>query len=133
MCFMIFYNENASFQAIKTRNLNSPRNDIFSKWLVHDLAQKLAIFPTFFISNIKARKMCFMIFYNKNTSFQAIKTRNSKSRKNHLFSKWLVHDLGPKLAIFQLFLRQYRGQQNMFYILEQKNAFLCYKIEKFQK
>ena len=57
------------FYAIKSKTSKSKKIDIFPNWLVHDLGPKLAIFPSFFISNIKARKMCFMIFYNENTSF----------------------------------------------------------------
>ena len=47
-----------------------------------------------FCGIIQARKMCFMIFYNEKTPFQAIKTRNSKSRKNDIFLNWLVHGFG---------------------------------------
>ena len=44
--------------------------------------------------------MCFTIFENKKTVFQALKTRSSKSRKIEIFSKGLVYDFWPKLAIF---------------------------------
>ena len=42
--------------------------------------------------------------------------------------------LVQKLPFFQLFLLGNIGQENVFYvILERKNAFLCYKNNKFKK
>ena len=74
--------------------------------------------------------MSFTIFYNKKTSFWAIKTRSSKSPTIDIFPKGLTHGLGPKLAIFRFFLGNI-GQENVFYdILEQRNAFLAYKDKK---
>ena len=58
-----------NFLGYKNKKSKSRKIEIFPKGLVHDFGSKLAIFPTFFISNIKARKMYVMIFYNKNTSF----------------------------------------------------------------
>ena len=37
------------------------------------------------------------------TPFYAIKSKSSKSKKIDIFPKGLVHDLGPKLAIFSTF------------------------------
>ena len=47
-----------------------------------------------------------MIFQNKKTPFQAIKTRSSKSRKIDIFPKGLTHGFGPKMAIFPSFFFQ---------------------------
>ena len=44
--------------------------------------------------------MSFTIFYDKKGTFQAIKTRSSKSRKIDIFPKGLTHGFGPKMAIF---------------------------------
>ena len=44
--------------------------------------------------------MSFTIFYNKKGTFQAIKTRSSKSRKIDIFPKGLTHGFDPKMAIF---------------------------------
>ena len=44
--------------------------------------------------------MCFAIFQNEKTLFQAIKTGSSKSRKIAIFPKGLTHGFGPKMAIF---------------------------------
>ena len=76
--------------------------------------------------------MSFTIFYNEKTSFYAIKTRRSKSRKSHIFPKGLTHGFGPKKAIFPSFFLDSKGQENVFYdILERRNAFLVYKNKKF--
>ena len=78
--------------------------------------------------------MSFTIFYNGKASFWAIKTRSSKRRKIDIFQKGLTHGFGPKMAIFPIFFLGIIRQENVFYdILEQKNAFLGYKNEKFKK
>ena len=58
----------------------------------------------FLFRAIQARKMCFTIFQNEKTPFQAIKTKSSKSRKIESFPKGLAHGFGLKLAIFSSFL-----------------------------
>ena len=109
MSFTIFQNEKMPFQATKTRSSKSRKIDIFSKGLTHGFGAKMADFPTFFFQAIQARKMCFTIFQNEKTYFQAIKTRSSKSRKIDIFPKGLTHGFGPKMAIFStFFFRQYR-------------------------
>ena len=94
------------FQAIKTRSSKSRKIDIFSKGLTHGFGPKMAIFPTFFFQLIQARKMTFTIFQSEKTSFYAIKTRSSKSRKIDIFPKGLTHGFGPKVAIFPTFFFQ---------------------------
>ena len=62
---------------------------------------KMAIFPTFFLGNIK--------------------TRSLKSRKINFFQNGLIDGFGPKIAIFPPFLFVNIGQENVFYdILEKK-------------
>ena len=63
------------------------------------LVRKWPFFQHFFLA-IQARKMSFTIFYNKKGTFQAIKTRSSKSRKIDIFPKGLTHGFGQKMAIF---------------------------------
>ena len=87
MSFIKFQNEKTSFQAIKTRSPKSRKIDIFPKGLTHGFGPKMAIFPTFFFQAIQARKMSFMIFQNKKTPFQAIKTRISNSQKLPFFQR----------------------------------------------
>ena len=95
MSFMIFWNEKTRLYAIKKRSLKSRKIDIFPKGLTHGFFPKMAIFPTFFFQAIQARKMCFMIFQNKQPPFQAIKTRSSKSRKMPIFPKFLFRQYHP--------------------------------------
>ena len=110
--FTIFQNEKTPFQAIKTRSSKSRKIDIFLKGLTHGIEPKMAIFPTFFLQAIKARKMCFTIFQNEKTPFQAIRRRISKSRKIDIFPNGLTHGIGPKMEIFlTFFLRRYRPGQ----------------------
>ena len=76
-----------------------------------------------------------MIFQNKKTPFQAIKTRGSKSRKIDIFSKGVNPWFWSKKRPFiQLFFLASIGQETVFYdILEGKNAFLAYKSKRFKK
>ena len=109
MSLTIFNCQKTPFQAIKTKSLKSRKIDIFPKGLTHGFGPKMAIFPTFFFQAIQARKMSFMIFQNRKTPFQAIKTRSSKSRKIDIFPKELTHRFSPKMASFQtFFFRQYK-------------------------
>ena len=134
MSFTTFLNEKTPFQAIKTKSSKGRKIDIFPRGLTHGFGPKMAISATFFFQAISARKMCFTIFLNEKAPFQAIKTRNSKSRKFDIFPKGLTHGFGRKMAIFPTFFLGNIGQENVFYdILERKNAFLSYKNKKFQK
>ena len=132
MTFTIFQNEKTPFQTIKTRTSNSPKIDIFSKGLTHGFSLKWPFLLLFF-QPIQARKTSFTILQIEKTPFQTIKTTTSKSRKIDIFSKGLTHSFDPKMAIFPIFLLGNIGQENVFCdILEQKNAFLGYKKQKFK-
>ena len=110
--FTIFQNEKMFFQAIKRKSSKSRKIDIFSKGLTHGFGPKMADFPTFFFQAIQARKMSFTIFQNEKTTFQAIKTTSSKSRKIDIFPKGLPMVLVQKWPFFQLFFfRQYRPEK----------------------
>ena len=102
--------------------------------LTHGFGPKMAIFPTFFLQAIQARKMSFMIFQNVKSPFQAIKTRSSKSLKIDIFPKGLTHGFGLKMAIYPtFFFREYRpGKCLLRYSRTKKNAFLGFKKSKFQ-
>ena len=100
MSFTIFYNEKATFQAIKTRTSKNRKIDIFPKGITHGFCSKMAIFPTYFFNAILARKIVFTIFYKVKPTFQAIKTRSLNNRKIIIFSNGLTHGFGPKKAIF---------------------------------
>ena len=104
--FIIFQNEKTPFQALKTRSSKSRKIDIFPKGLTHGFGRKMAIFGTFFLQALQARKMSLMIFYNEKTPCQAINTRISKSRKIDILRKVLTHGFGRKMAIFCTFFVQ---------------------------
>ena len=129
MCFMLFQNENTQFQAIKSRSSKSRKIDIFAKGLTHGFAQKLAIFPCFFFLAIQAGKMCFTIFQNEKTPFQAIKTRSSKSRKIDIFPKGLTHGFAQKFAIFPCFFFQAIQARKMCFITFQNEKTPFYAIK----
>ena len=99
-----------------------------------NFAQKLVIFPSFF-QEMQAGKMCFIIFQNKKTPFQALKTTSSNSRKTDIFQNGITHGFGPKIAIFLTFYFLGNiGQENVFYdIQERKNGSLGCKNEIFKK
>ena len=103
MFFMIFQNEKTPFQAIKTKLPKSRKLHIFPKAFGHVLGPKMAIFPTLFSQAIQARKMSFMIFQNKSTPFQALKTKSPKSRIIEIYPKGLTHGFGPKITILPIF------------------------------
>ena len=132
--FTIFQKEKTPFQAIKTKSSKSRNIDIFSKGLTHGFSPKMAFFPTFLFLKIKVRKMSSTIFQNEKTPFQAVKTKNSKSRKIGVFARGLTHGFGPKMAIFPFFFLDNIGQENVFYDNQnEKNCFLGYKNKKFKK
>ena len=133
LCFAIFQNVKRPFQAIKTRGSTSQKIEIFPKVLTHGFGPKTAIFPTFF-SAIQVRKMCFTIFQNVEASFQAMKTRSSKSRKIEIFSNGLTPCFGPKMDFFPTFFFNNIRKENVFYdILKRKDVFLGYENKKFRK
>ena len=110
MSFTIFQNEKTPFQAIKTRSSKSQKIDIFLKGLTHGFGPKMAIFPTIFLANIRQENVFYEILERK-TSFQAIKTRRSKSQKIAVFLKGLSHGISPKMAIFPTFFLCNIGQK----------------------
>ena len=129
MCFTIFQNEKTPFQAIKTRSLKSRKIAFFPKGLIHGFGSKMAIFSTSFFQAKQARKMSFTIFQNEKTPVQAIKTRNSKSRKIDIFPKGLTHGFAPKMAIFPTFFFQAIQARKMSFTIFQneKMAFQAIK------
>ena len=120
------------FLALKTRNLESGKIEIFSKGLVYGFGPKLAIFPSFYFRKYRPRK-CVLQYSRTKERFswpffylfipiearkmswevlEATKTTSSKSLNIDIFPKGLVHGFGPKFAIFQSFyFRQYRPEK----------------------
>ena len=117
------------FSAIKTKRSKSGKVDIFQQGLTHGFGPKMAIFSTSFFLAIQARKMCFTIFQNEGTPFQALKTRSSKSPKNCHFSNGVNPWFWFKNShCFNVFWRGKTGHKNVFQdILARKNTFLGFK------
>ena len=57
MSYWILQNEKTPFYAIKTRNSKSRKIDIFPNRLTHGFGPKITIFPTFFVSQYRPRKV----------------------------------------------------------------------------
>ena len=67
--------------------------------------------------------MSFTIFSNEKSSFQAIKTRSSKSRNIDIFPKGLTHGFGPKMAIFpSIFFKTIQGRKMFFTIFQNEKT-----------
>ena len=90
--------------------------------LTHAFGQKNFHCSTFFFQVIQARKMCFTIFQNVKPSFQAIKTKSSKSRKSEIFPKGLTHGFGRIMAIFQNFFQGIQARKTCYTIFENKKT-----------
>ena len=93
------------------------------------------MFPTSFFQEKQARKVCFTIFQNEKTPFQAIKKKSSKSRKIAIFPKGLTHCFGPKIAVYPTTFFQVKEIRKMSFTIFQKKkkAYLGYKDKKFKK
>ena len=91
-------------------------------------------FLKFFILVIIGQKNVFFDILKRENAFLGYKKRSSKSRKIAIFPKGLTHGFGPEVSIFSTsFFLGNMGQENVFYdILEQKNAFLEQKNNKFK-
>ena len=120
--YFILEQKKNPFQAIKTRNSKSRKIDIFPKGLSHGFGLKMALFPTFIVYIIQARKMSFMIFQNEKTPFQGIKTRSSKSRNIDIFRKGLANGFCLKMALSSTF--------NVYVIQARKMSFTIFQNEK---
>ena len=101
MCSMIFQNETTPFQAIKTRSSNSQTLKFFQQGLVDGFGQKLTIPPCFHFWQYSEGK-CVLRYSSTKAPFQAMTTRNQKSRKIDIFQNGLTHNFSPKMANFQI-------------------------------
>ena len=120
----VFYDilqQKRPFLAIKIRSSKLEKLTFFQRGQPMVLVQNWPFFQLFFQA-IQAMKMCFTIFQNDKTPFQAIKTRSSKSRKIDIFANGLTHDVGLKMAVFPTFIYQA--------IQPRKMSFTIFYIEK---
>ena len=90
----------------------------------------MAIFPTFFLCNIRQEHVFYDILEGEN-AFLGYKNKKFKKPKNDIFRKWLTQGFGPKMAIFPIFFSwQYRqGKCLLRYSKTKKRLFRLYKQE----
>ena len=121
-----------AFQGYKNNNFKKSKNSDFSKGVNPCFCSKNGRFSNCFFKQYRSEKMCSTMFQNEKTPVQAIKTTSSKKGKIEIFPKGPVV-LVQKWPFFQPFFLGNIGQENVFYdILERKNAFLDYNINKFK-
>ena len=118
MCFTKFQKEKTPLQTVKKRTLKSRKINIFPKELTYGFGPKFAIFPSFIFQALQDRKMCFTIFQNEKTPFQALKTRSSKSRKIDILRTVLIQKLPFSQPFFFLAIQA------------KKIAFMIFQNEK---
>ena len=87
------------------------------------LVQNWPFLNLFFFQPLQSRKMCFTIFQNKKTPFQAIKTASSKSGKNCDFCKGVNPWFCFKIGHFSTFCFQgIQGRKMCFTIFQNENT-----------
>ena len=95
--------------------------------------QKWPSFNIFFWGNIGKKNVFYDILAQKK---EILCYKNKKFKKSiiEIFPKGLTHGFGQNMAIFQPFLWDNIGQENVFYdSLERGNVFLRYKNKNFKK
>ena len=108
-----------AFLGYKNKKFKKSKNGHFSKGVNPWFWSKNGHFSNFFFQAIQARKMCFTIFQNEKTPFQATKKRSSKSRKIDIIPKGLTHGFGVKMAVFPTFVFQEIQASKMSYTIFQ--------------
>ena len=97
------------------------------------LVQKWPFFQLFFLGNIGQENVFYHILERKN-AFLCYQNNKFKKSNNRHFSKEVNPWFWSKNGHFSKFFLGNIGQENVFYdILEQKDAFLGYKNNKFKK
>ena len=134
----VFYDilerKNASL-CYKNMKFEKSKNWHFSKGVNPWFLSKNGHFSNFFfLGNIGQENVFYDILERKN-SFLCYKNMKLEKSKNSHFSKGVNPWFWSKNGHFSnFFFLGNTGQENVFYdILERKNAFLSYKIKKFEK
>ena len=97
------------------------------------LAKKWPFFQLFFLGNITQENV-FHDIPQRESNFLGYKNKKFKKSKIDIFPKGLTQGFGPKMATFPTFFLGNISQEIVFYdILEQNNAFLGYKSNKFKE
>ena len=130
MCFMIFQTEKTPCQAIKTKSLKVEKLRFFQRGQSMVFVQKLTIFPCFFLLVNLGKENVFYDILDQKNFFLRYKNKKFKKSKNKDFSKtvspWFFFKTGH-------FLLVNLGKENVFSILDRKNALLGYKNKKSKK
>ena len=102
----------------------------FPKGLTHGFAQKLAIFPSFFLGSIPQENVFYDILERKD-AFLSYKKRTLKKSKNWHFCKGVNPWFCSKIDHFSIvLLRQYRpGKCVLWYFRTKKRLFRLWKQE----
>ena len=105
----------------------------FQRGLTHGFGPKMAIFPSFFSSNIVQENVFYDILDRKN-AILGYKNKMLKKSKNWHLSKGINPWFWSKNSLFSNFFLGNMGQKNVFYdIQERENAFLGYRNKEFKK
>ena len=80
MSYDILEREKA-FLGYQKRSSKSPKIDIFPNALTHGFAEKMAIFPTFFLGNMGQENVFYEILERKN-AFLTYKNKKLKKSRN---------------------------------------------------
>ena len=97
------------------------------------LVQKWPFFQLFFLANIGLENVSYDILERKNAFLGYKNKKLKKSKIWHFFFLTFFYFWSQNGYYWNLFLGN-TGQENVFYdIIEQKNAFLSYKSNKFKK
>ena len=107
----------------------------FAKGLTHGFGHKIGHFSTFFFLGIIEQENVFYDILEQKNAFLGYKNRKFKKwKKLRFFQRGLPMVFVQNWPFFHLLFLGNISQENVFYdILQQKNAFLGYKISKFKK
>ena len=122
-----------AFLRFKKKVQTVDKNEHFSKGVNPWFWSKNENFSNFFLRNIGQGNVVYDIL-QRNNVFLGYKNKKFKKSKKWHFSKGFNPWFLPKMAIFQIFLLDNIGQENVFYdILERRKAFLGYKNKTLKK
>ena len=93
----------------------------------------MAIFQTFFFFGDIGQENVFYDILEQNNAFHGYRNKNLKKSKTSHFFKGINAQFWSNNGYFSFFFLGNIGQENVFYILEQKNAFLGYKNKKIKR
>ena len=133
--FYVILEQKNAFLSYQNRKLKTRKIVIFPKGLTHGFFTKMAIFPIFFfLGNVGLENVFYVILDRKNAVLSYKHKKFPQSKYWHFFKEgnpWFSSKNGHFAHFF--FLGNI-SQENVFCnILEQKNAFHCYKNKKFKK